>query len=151
MSCATTYDLISSSEYGIQDSALSASSMYGQYFVQECRLDSPYGWSPNGGVYEWIRADLGETRIMVAIRTRGCYFGYIRQFKISVSINGEEWSDVVNDSGSEILFEGNPDSTTMNNLMPNPIETRHVQLTIMNCSIPTCLRWAIDGCPMPTH
>ena len=68
--CATTYDLISSPEFGIPGEALTASSAYVLFFAHMSRITSDWGWSPSTNAGAWIRADLGENRIVVAIRMR---------------------------------------------------------------------------------
>ena len=132
-SCDATFDLISGPEYGIPDEALTASSEddYVYYVAQESRITSQSGWSPWVTEGAWIRADLGENRIVVAIRTRGDTVYFVTQFEISISTDGFEWSDVVDDFGLTIVFEGNTDgSTIVTNQMPTPIETRFVQLNV---------------------
>ena len=153
-SCEVTYDLISDPDYGIPDSALTASSEYMEHLsAHGSRLDSEFAWEPEvNSDGEWISADLGENRIVMAIRTRGhVYVGhnYITQFTISISANGINWSDVVDESGSTVAFQGNTDAETIvTNPMPMPIVTRHVKLTVLDYVGWISLRWAIDGCPV---
>ena len=65
------HDLISDPTYGIEDSALSSTSSAPAHLG---RINSPTNtnfWtaSPQGG--HWIQADLGEHRIVEAIRIEG--------------------------------------------------------------------------------
>ena len=150
-SCATMFDLLSSPEYGIPDSAFTASSEWTTYLANASRLTTNDTWAPAITVGAWIRADLGETRLVMAIRTGGRAAVYITQYEIATSMNGVDWADVVDNEGSTVVFEGNNDgSTIVSNLLPTPIETRHVQLTIVSFEWYPELRWAVDGCPVPT-
>ena len=120
------------------------------------KLVEGWGWGPDSTVGEWISADLGGPHIVIAIRTSGRYYlfnmYYIVRYKISASIDGVEWSDVVDDTGSALEFLGNTDgSTIVRNEMPTPIETRYVKLTIISSSTWPELSWAIDGCPIPSN
>ena len=143
------FDLLSSPEYGIPDSAFSASSIWSNYVPFKSRLTSPYTWAPHDRVNAWIRANLGENRLVMAIRTSGRSTVYITQYEIATSTNGVDWSDVIDNDGSMVVFEGNTDgSTIVSNTMPAPILTRNVQLTIDSYVGYPELRWAVDGCPV---
>ena len=115
-------------------------------------MSAGYCCSPTGstGPGEWIRADLGVNRIVVAIRTKGSSCCWVTQFKITLSTNGADWSDIADESGSMVVFEGNTDATTMvNNPLPTLVETRLVQLTVISIHGSEAeLKWAIDGCPV---
>ena len=155
-----TYDLISEPEYGIPDSAMTASSGYNENFsAHGSRFDSTHAWAPLEDSDEnWISADLGENRVVIAIRTRGYvntfydYLGYITQFKVSTSVNGAAWSDVVDEPGSTIVFQGNSDAeTAVTNQMPALIVTRHAELTVLAFVEWPTMRWAFDGCPVTAN
>ena len=67
--CVATFDLISSPEYGILDSALTASSEYTNLWsATHSRLNSDRFWQPAAGTGpgEWIMADLGTNRMVFA-------------------------------------------------------------------------------------
>ena len=68
------YDLISSPEYYIDDSALTASSSFFQYVPSESRIDGEFWMASTNMPGEWIQADLGGDRIVYRIRTEGRVF-----------------------------------------------------------------------------
>ena len=111
-----------------------------------------YCWSPNVGTgpEEWIRADLGANRNVVAIRTKGGSCCWVTQFIIAISTNGADWSYVAHESGIMVVFEGNTDATTIvSHTLPTPVETRFVQLAVTSIHGSEAeLKWAIDGCPV---
>ena len=93
-------------------------------------------------------ADLGTNRMVVAIRTLGGQDDFITQFMLTISSNGSDWSDVADESGSTVIFEGNTvPSIMVSNPLPTPVETRFVKFTII-APVNGVLRWAIDGCPV---
>ena len=128
------------------------------YSAHESRIDSTSAWATTwGNDGAWISADLGETRIVMVIRTRGYEHpvrgdAYVTQFKVSTSANGVELADVVNESGTAIEFQGNSDAETpVPNPMPASIVTQHVKLTVLAYVEWPAMRWAIDGYPVPAN
>ena len=88
----------------------------------------------------------------MAIRTRGREQFYVSQFKVAISTNGLDWSDVEDEFGSMVVFEGNTyGDDIVTNPMPTPVKTRHVKLNIISSAQYPELSWAIDGCPVPTN
>ena len=152
--CEVTYDLISDPDYGIPDTAMTASGEHEEFVTgYGGRIDSYGDWLEDGRDGRWISADLGENRIVMAIRIRGhVYYGrhdYITQFTISTSLNGADWSDVVDESESTIVCQDNTDGITIvTNPMPTPIVARHVKLTVLGHVNYATMSWAIDGCPV---
>ena len=69
----------------------------------------------------------------MVIRTCGGSCSWVTQFTLTFSTNGVDRSDVDNESGTIVVFEGNTDATTMvSNPLPTSIETRFVQLTVVS-------------------
>ena len=66
LSCETSYDLISSNEYEIPDSAITASSTRPAKDPYKSRLGDS-GWIARTEEDEWIQADLGSIRIVTAM------------------------------------------------------------------------------------
>ena len=152
VSCDVTHDLISSAEYGIPDSALTASSELDLSFsATNSRLNSSVPWIAHyDDGYVWIKAEFIENRIVTSIRTQGDLNGnHVTQYYISTSIDGTAW-EIVKDENEEILFfEGNNDGTSIvTNTLPEPVITRFIRLNVFGLYNYAALRWAIDGCPI---
>ena len=63
-----------------------------------------------------------------------------------------EWHNVTAGNGEEYVFAGNTDHVSIvTNVLPQPVVARFVRLDVVafSGSYPS-LRWAIDGCPLPT-
>ena len=85
----------------------------------------------------------------MAIHTLGYHNDFITQFMLTLSSNGSDWSDVADEYGSTVVFEGNTDASKMvNNPLPTPVETRFVKLMVISPQENGALVWVIDGCPV---
>ena len=79
----------------------------------------------------------------MVIRTCGGSCSWVTQFTLTFSTNGVDRSDVDNESGTIVVFEGNTDATTM---VSNPLLTTwFVQLMVISIHGSEAeLKWAID-------
>ena len=157
-SCNATFDLISSSEHGVPDSAFTASSesSYDRR-ASSSRIDAAYSWIADPGhPPHWIKVDLGQDRVVKGIRTTSNTDGglvFTRQYTISASRDDVNWT-TIQENADNVVFEGNSDENRyaiVTNLLPAPITTRFVRLNVVtwNNYLPG-LRWAVDGCPVET-
>ena len=120
-----------------------------------CRLGSAYGWAASGNTEgDWLRADLGETRLIMAILTQGVgpgseYNEWVTRYKIAKSTNDNSWTTIRDSSENEVIFEGNSDrDSIVRNELPRSEMTRYVKITVVAKSEWPTLRWGIEGCPL---
>ena len=151
------YDLISSPEYGIPDSSLSASSVYGNSAASKSRLNIYGLWFPSiDDDQKRINVDFGENRLVLAIRTRTANnpIYNIKSFMIYTGIDGSAALNPVRDNTDAIVvFEIDENATVIvNHPLPIPVIARYVALEIILFDVERPgIRWAVDGCAVPTE
>ena len=85
----------------------------------------------------------------MVIRTCSGSAFFTTQFMLIISPNDIDWSDVADESGSTVVFEGNTDASTLVSIpLPTPVETRFVKFTKIISPVYGVPRWAIDGYPV---
>ena len=96
----------------------------------------------------WIIADLGQERIIKAIRT-GTYDNRgVRRYNISISSDGEVFNPIRAPEGG-YSFVGNVEAPSIVvNPLPFAMVTRYVRLTVEDVLREHKMRWGIDGCTL---
>ena len=156
LSCGETFDLISSSEYSVPDSSLTASSQSRNWGgASSSRLNSTTCWAGDRDQPpHWIKVDFGQDRIVKAIQTTrdGDRSGYwVKRYTISTSQDDVNWN-TIQENGEDVVFDGNTDDdpyAIVTNELPAPIQTRFVRLNVVEWyGYDPGLRWAVVGCPV---
>ena len=154
---ACDFELIFGPEYGVAAAALSASSSFSSYGTEESMLNGQRAWAADTILSdddEWIQVDLGTVRNIQAVLTQGqgnsAVSGteYVSSYKLSVSVNGNSWSYVINEASSSLIFQGNTNTYTVRrNDLPDGTTARFVKLYVQQYVTWPSLRWEILGCP----
>ena len=152
--CFETVDLISSVEYGTPDSALTSSSEYENngivYAAKRSRINTRSNpWCAHDRPRQWLQAGFSENRNVFGIQTRNWLENRVEQYLISISNDGNAWQTIKAENGDDFVFVGNsaPDNIVIN-MLPEPVVTRFVRLTVLVYNNLPSVRWAIIGCPL---
>ncbi|KAJ8272484.1 hypothetical protein GJAV_G00089640 [Gymnothorax javanicus] len=116
------------------------------------------GWTPSeDSSREWIQADLGYLRHVVAIGTQGAvsketkkaYF--VMAYKVDVSSNGEDWIPI-KDGPRPRIFAGNSNPTdVVIRDLPKPTLARFVRIRPVSWQIGISMRFEVYGCKISDY
>ena len=105
---------------GLADSALTASSVHsGGLDAFRSRINDTQGhgsWaSAHISVGQWLQADLGDVKVMAKVATQGRHevAQFVTSYKLQTSVGGSSFAYVLNGDGSERVFAGNTDYSSI--------------------------------------
>jgi len=100
----------------------------GNNYWGRSRLNDYYAWIPGtNSIGEWLQMDLGKTRSVAGMVTQGRsdYWQWVLSYRVKVSDDGEEWTDV--ECGR--IFDGNKDRNTQERrVFDYPVRARYVRI-----------------------
>ena len=121
------------------------------------RIHESTGWcAATATLGDWIQVDLGQTRIITALVTKGSgnWVHWVTVYSLSVSSDGINWDIVpspasVSQGNGGDTFLGNTDTDTeVRNAFVRPFGARFVRFTIVEIYRWGMIRWSIEGCPL---
>ncbi|XP_015282008.1 PREDICTED: coagulation factor VIII [Gekko japonicus] len=106
----------------------------------------PKANSPN----EWLQVNFQKTMRVTGIVTQGAKSAfthmYVREFSLSCSQDGKQWTPVLQD-GKDKIFQGNQDySSPVVNLLDPPLFTRYLRIHPLSWNKRIALRTEFLGC-----
>lgn len=130
----------------------SASAAYGPKYSRLNNQQSNGGWvlTSSATIGEWIMVCLGSTKSVQRIATQGRYSIYhanwVKSYKVSYSLDGTQWSYVLDDAGDVNVFPGNYDKNTIVSHDITPVLAQYVRLYPETWEVKIALRWGVFGC-----
>ncbi|XP_066508407.1 neuropilin-1a-like isoform X2 [Hoplias malabaricus] len=139
----------------ISDDAITASSQYNpSWSPLRSRLNyGSNGWTPSeDSTKEWIQVDLGFLRYVSAIGTQGAISKetkkayYVKNYKVSISSNGEDFV-MLKDGNKHKIFQGNNNPTDeVRSTLTKPTLTRYIRIRPLTWEQGICMRFELYGC-----
>ncbi|XP_033107775.1 uncharacterized protein LOC117109513 isoform X2 [Anneissia japonica] len=146
----------------IPSASIKASSEYNaQHGPRRARLnlvpdsDGIGAWAAKtSDLNQWIQVDLGKIRQVSGVVTQGRN-GYspgqwVQSYKVSYSIDSNNWEPIVGSTGVPMEFVGNSDAdTAVTRLFPAGVHARFIRIHPLSWNGHISMRFEVLGCPVP--
>ncbi|XP_078576481.1 lactadherin-like [Branchiostoma floridae x Branchiostoma japonicum] len=140
-------DLLGVADSTIPPTGFTASSALSSSHENAGRLRGS-SWAPSQNVVgEWLQVDLGEMTQVTGTKVQGSSGSWITSYKLQYSDDGTRWTTYVGSDGSDKIFGGNTDdSTVVANELENPVNTRYVRFVVQEWNVGIALLVDVVGC-----
>jgi len=144
-------------DYTIPDQQITASSIYGSGFQPYFgRLNMPKSpgsngcWSPATDSNEYLQIELNSKQTVSGVTTQGRPADnqqFVKSYYISVSDDGQAFTDIVGSDGTRMIFQANTDHfTPITNRLPSPVVTKFVRIYPQDYEGYISMRVELIGC-----
>ena len=134
----------------IQDSSITASSQFdADYNPWNSRLNNERltgCWAAlTRSNDEWIQADLESVKVITKVATQGRHAleQFVTSYKLLTSVTGSEFSEVRSEDGSERIFIGNTDNSTVVEQCVEFVLAQYVRLQPLTYFDYPSMRWEV--------
>ncbi|XP_033727843.1 discoidin-2-like [Pecten maximus] len=145
------FDLVTG-PYGVSDDALTASSTHGSCPIQRVRFSSSHGWCPAyTGDGHYIQVEFLAVSTLKAIQTRGRgdHNQWVTLYSVNTSMDGLNWSSILNATGSIKVFPGNVDrNTVVTNTLEGNVVAKYIRIISVSGTSYRSMRLEVKGCPV---